>query len=398
MNTDSSWFDARRPDPRKTAPSYPIVAQYELDDPAKRGPLGLGWRREKGERPKIKPHEVLVWRVGNKYIVDERQLQASHDTVVRASSVSVVSVRPGTEVEVSFRIDSEDASHFTVKVTFICSVVDPVVVVRHGQVKAADALLAYLRGYQDLFALGLEHSTRKINKVRAKMAVQVKSYMTLRPPKIPGIEITSATVQVETPDTLGKLREISDEQWIEREKRKGEALIDADWQEHILSKAGKVSESVRRDPTTALGVAYADGGMNGQELAEQVRQIDEDHQQRTDMERLAVTARKYDVKDRDARWAHEERQAKLEWKRVQDENQRDEERKDRRHQMTMNIELLKIFAERGVLDTYNADIEDLVRRIRGDNAGPEVGAGDQRAELTNGRLPESSQREGDNVK
>ena len=90
--------------------------------------------------PKIKPHEVLVWRVGGRYVVDRRELRANDDTVVRASSVSIVSVRPGTEVEVSFRIDSQDSAEFTVKVIFICSVTDPVIVVRDGQVNAADAL------------------------------------------------------------------------------------------------------------------------------------------------------------------------------------------------------------------------------------------------------------------
>jgi hypothetical protein len=49
---------------------YPIVAQHELDDPVRRGPLRLGRRRDNSEIPKIKPHEVLVWRVGSRYIVD----------------------------------------------------------------------------------------------------------------------------------------------------------------------------------------------------------------------------------------------------------------------------------------------------------------------------------------
>jgi hypothetical protein len=151
MSTDSGWFGAAgngRPDHRvkksgTTTTSYPIVAQYELEDPVKRGPLGLGKRRENTEIPKIKPHEVLVWRVGGRYVVDRRELRVHDDTVVRASSVSIVSVRPGMEVEVSFRIDSQDSEEFNVRVIFICSVADPVVVVRDGQLDAADALLAY---------------------------------------------------------------------------------------------------------------------------------------------------------------------------------------------------------------------------------------------------------------
>ena len=72
--------------------SYPIVAQYELGDPVGRGPLGLGRRRDRDEIPRTRPHEVLIWRVGNQYVMDQRELRAHDNTVVRASSVSVVSV------------------------------------------------------------------------------------------------------------------------------------------------------------------------------------------------------------------------------------------------------------------------------------------------------------------
>jgi len=376
--------------------SYPIVAQYELDDPVKRGPLRPGKRRENSEIPKIKPHEVLVWRIGTQYVVDARQLQASDDTVIRASSVSVVSVRPSTEVEVSFEVDSEDAAKFTVKVTFICSVLEPVVVVRNGQVDAADALLAYLRGYQDLFEVGLEHPVREVNKVRTKMAIQVKSYMALRPPNIPGIEVTSATVRVETPPEVGKLRDISNEQQFELEKKKGEALIDAEWQSHLLAKAANLKEAVAGDPGNAIGVAYADGGMTSQEYADRVAQMGEAAQHREQVERLAAQTRRHTVEDRQAHWHHEREQTEMDWQHKEIENKRLEAREDRRNQVEANLELLKMFADRGYLDTYNADIEDLIKRARGDKPGPEVSPGVQHAELTDGQTTMAAGGDGDN--
>jgi hypothetical protein len=363
--------------------SYPIVAQYELDDPVKRGPLGLGKRRENTEIPKIKPHEVLVWRVGARYVVDRRELRAHDDAVVRASSVSIVSVRPGTEVTVSFRVDSRDSLEFTVKVTFICSVVDPVVVVRDGQVNAADALLAYLRGYQDLFQLGLGHPVAEVNRVRTEMAFQVKAYMARLPPKIPGIAITSATVQVQTPATLGKMREIDSEQEIALAKKMGEARIAEKWQEHILAKA-KMTSAIRQDPREALIYAHAEGGVTSQEVAEQLQHADEAREQRDQLNRLADRTRRYELEDRDA----ERDRDKALWKRQQKADQRKEDREDRRGQVSANIELLKMFADRGYLDTYNADIEDLIRRIRGDDPAPPVAARDQRSELAEGREPE----------
>jgi hypothetical protein len=269
---------------------------------------------------------------------------------------------------------------------------DPVVVVRDGQVNAADALLAYLRGYQDIFELGIGHPISEINRVRTEMAIQVKAYMTHRPPKIPGIEITSATVQVETPVTLGKIREIDAEQQIQLAKKLGEARIAAEWQDHVLAAKDKMTSAIGHNPRDALDYAHAEGGMSSQEYVERLQQIDEAREQRDQMDRLADRTREDSVEDRDAEWHHE----KALWKRQQIEDGRKEDREDRRDQVSANIELLKMFADRGYLDTYNADIDDLIRRIRGDRPAPEVAARDQRSELTDGQTQQTREPEGDN--
>jgi hypothetical protein len=424
MSTDCNWFesaDSVRPDfrvkngqqapsapggaSRETAPSYPIVVQHELDDSVRRGPLGLLKRRDLDDIPKIKPHEVLIWRVGSRYVLDRRELRAHDDTVVRASSVSVVSIRPDTEVEVSFRIDSEDASEFTVKVTFICSVLDPVVVVRDGQVNAADALIAYLRGYQDLFYLGLEHPIKEINKVRTKMAVQVKSYLTLRPPKIPGMVITSATVQIETPPVLADRGRLTNEHEIELEIEDHEARLDSRRHDHLLKKANRMG-AISRDPEAALNLAYADGGIASPEYANELQQRQESRLQRDRTDAIAATTRqhdlddryeqrKYELEDRTAQWRYEkkqwtreERKAELEWQRAQIEARREDNQEAQRAQINANIELLKLYAANGHLDTHNADIEDLIRRIHGNHGGTQLTAGD-RPELTDGQPPEA---------
>jgi hypothetical protein len=335
---------------------------------------------------------------------------------VRASSVSVVSVRRGTEVEVSFRIDSKDASEFTVKVTFLCSVLDPVVVVRDGQVDAADALLAYLKTYQDLFDLGLKHPISEINDVRTEAAFQVKAYMALRPPGIAGMDIALANVQVETPTVLADLGQLANEQLIELQKAQSQALLEARRQSHILEKAARLGEAVGDDPGRALQLAHADGGLSSQEYAEQVQQRDEVRQQREREEQVAATARETAVEDRDAQWAHEDRRAEAiwqrgqleiehreaiqhrrdemaretavedrdaqwahedrraeaEWQRGQLETERREAMQRRRDEMEANIKLLQMFAERGHLDTHYEDIGDLIRRIRGEVAGSQT--------------------------
>jgi hypothetical protein len=449
MSTDSNWFGSTgnvRPDHRvkngqpapdkdiarpQSAPHYPIIDQYELDDPERRGPLGLVKRRKAADIPKIKPHEVLVWRVGSRYVVDRRELRAHDDVLVRASSVSVVSIRPETEVEVSFAVDSQDAAKFAVTVTFICSVLDPVVVVRDGQVDAADALIAYLRGYQDLFNLGLKYPLKQVNQARTEMAVQVKSYMTLRPPVIPGMAISSATVQIETPTVLVDIGKLADKQLIELQRQHHAALLDDNEQAHLLNKANRM-DAIVRNPRHALDVAFADGGINSPEWAERRHQLDEERVQRERADTQAAIAREQDLEDRysqrqqelydrdwhrrhelqdrreqrgyeledrrDQRgyerkqWEREDHRAELDWKHAQEEAQHQAELEAQRAQLDANIELLKMMAANGHLDTFNADVEDLIRRIHGDRGDPRLTA-EQKPELPNGSAPRSDEPE-----
>lgn len=349
--------------------TYPIVAQHELEEPARQGRLKLSKRRDRSEIPKIKPHEVLVWRVGGRYIADPRQLRESDDIVVRASSVSVVSVRPDTEVQVSFRIDSKDASEFTVKVTFICSVTDPLVVVQNGQVSASEALMAHLRHYHDLFEIGLKYTTTEINEVRAEMAANVRAYMARRPLKILGMEIDpSVTVQVETPSVMANLEDIKRGHMIELRKQRGEAILDAERQEHLLDKADKVTQRVGDDPAAALAIGYVDGGISSHDLAERLQQREAEFEQRRQAEELARQTREWTVADRDAQWTRDDRREEVTWTRHEIEEKRKEERDWRGRQLEADVELLKVLGANGHLDNYYADIDGLMRKIRGDAA------------------------------
>ena len=112
-------------------------------------------------------------------------------------------------------------------------------------------------------------------------------------------------------------------------------------------------------------------------------------EQRAHLDEMARNTRDYAVQDRDAGWNHEEEV----WRRTRAEERYKEDREDRRAQVKANIELLKIYADRGYLDTANADIENIIRRIQGDApSAPQVGGGDQ-FELPEG---ESGDPEDDN--
>jgi hypothetical protein len=122
-----------------------------------------------------------------------------------------------------------------------------------------------------------------------------------------------------------------------------------------------------------------------------MQQSHEADEQRKHMDRIAERTRDHAVADQEAEWKHE----KDLWKRKQIEDRRQEDREDKRNQVAANLELLKVLADRGHLDTYNADVEDLIRRVRGDATAPQVGGGDQRSELTDGRAEQSDRRERD---
>jgi len=363
------------------AGSYPIVTQLELGDPAKRW---RGKRRDKSEIPTIRAHEVLVWRVGDEYVVDSRQLSDSDDVVVDASSVSVVSVRPGTEVAVFFEIDSQDASVFTVKVTFVCSVTDAAAVVRAGQVSVADTLLAYLRGYQDLFNIGLKYPITAINDVRTEMAFQVKAYMTLRPPEVPGTQIGSVpTVQVKTPAQIASFEDDARRHRIEMKKQADDAELDMLRQGHLLDKAARLSDAVARDSRAALGLAATQGDINSADHAERLLHLDAEKQQGERAERLARETREFAVADRTAEWDRDdtreriaaERESlkdRLTWERAQlEQRQSDEQERFRREyavtdravEWERDRERDRVTWERSEIESERAEQQEKIRRL-----------------------------------
>ena len=152
--------------------------------------------------------------------------------------------------------------------------------------------------------------------------------------------------------------------------------------------------AVGRNPMDALDYAHAEGGLSSQEYADRLQQLDDSRQLSERMDRLAEQNRRYTAEDRMAELQHEQ----LQWERQQIESRRADKREDRHNQISANIELLKLFADNGHLDTYNADIEDLIRRIRGDKSerggksGPGMAAGKQQPELTGGQAEHATRR------
>jgi hypothetical protein len=184
---------------------YPIVDARALGETSKRGFLGLGRPvRGSAELPTPQAHQVLVYRVAGDFVLDPDRLGRSAGEVVNATNVSVVDISRDVEVAVRLQIPSGEASDFTVVATFVCCVTDPVTVVRNGQSDAQASLHAYLRGHRKIFELGLDHLMSDINEVRRSVGAQIMAYTTVKPPLIPGITASLASVEVLTPDELAE--------------------------------------------------------------------------------------------------------------------------------------------------------------------------------------------------
>lgn len=434
---------------------YPIVSHSVLKEAQRSGLWGLGGqRRLDSDVPTLKPHEVLVYRVGGHFIVDDRRRSLDHSQVVNATSVSVVNMQRGADVAVSFEIISKDEAKFAVQVNFVCSVIDPITVVRDGQTNASEALLAYLKGYQPLFEIGLKHPLKEIHAVRREAGLHVKAYMTINPPQIPGMSIVLANVQVMTPQELAQHEELrrkeelsrqlelerlrgdqtlkqrkrevehllrgleqrgeqvlkeqelaggrvlkeqeqETDQFLAQRKQEGDHLLGSRQHKYELQQAMDVIDALGNDPRRALLLAHIRGEVSADDYARRLRAMDEEDQRRArEVKEAKRLARE---KAEEIARAREREQDALEWDHTRETEaiaradrirEREWEQAQRQQEIEVELEVLREFNKRGLLDNYYPDINEIMRRIRGE---PSVGSGsgiqvqgEERAQLTSG--------------
>jgi hypothetical protein len=411
-------------------PAYPISDQRPLQEVAKRGPMGLRRsRRDPDELPPVAASQVLVYRVGGEYVVDNGRRGLDDEQVVGASHVSVVDLTRNTPVRVELGIPSAEASEFTVQVTFLCTVTDATTVVREGQHDAGVFLLNYLRSHHRVFELGLDHKLSAINTVRRDVQAQVQAYTQLKPPTIPGMSVALASVEVRTPEELveyyGKLRGLEFDQVIaaggerntqllarmrrlheqeqERQRQAYEQELARRQREFALREFAEVSQVVGDDPLKAAMYAHTRGELTTTELAAQLQAAkDRDRADAAEWAALVRQDRRQDLEwDRTREHERElaereERRLQLEWDRdrahereveARDERLRKEasERDERLEALKVRLDVLKEVAKHGHLDEIYIDVERLIRNLAGSEtvtpALDATAAGDQRQEL-----------------
>ncbi|MEV6636809.1 hypothetical protein AB0M54_39350 [Actinoplanes sp. NPDC051470] len=400
--------------------AYPIVRSEHLDPAARRGPFGLGRkRREHSDLPKAGAHEVWVYRVDGRYVVNHGELSPRDDDVVRADLVCLVDRGDGVVVTVDLTIPSADGTEFALRVSFSCTVLDPARVVRDN-LDAKAAILAYLRRDSKLGHLALNYRMDDLTQVRNDVAARIRAYAEVKPPVIHGLMLSFVGVEIPTPqevadfhrkrrdagwdDQLRKdgnqfrrrdqLEEDRHEQVLAGQRRKGKHATEPEDQDHDQGQRARALQFARQeaefafeafgeDPRRAMLYAEARGQVDAKDVAESMisdrreqdlyareqRQLDrEDERKALDWQQQDATARRHESREERMERERFEREAWLEAQRAKREDKRArraEDRADRNRQLEIKLDVLRELAKNGHLDMVNLKVEQLVADISG---------------------------------
>jgi hypothetical protein len=240
--------------------TYPITARRRLEKAEK-----ARWYRrpERTGTDLLKPdaHHVLVYRINGDYVLDSDRMGGADERVVQATHVSLVDMRRNAPVVVRLEIPSKDAASFEVQVTFTCTVTDAIAVVRGG-VDAGQALWSHLKAHNRIFELGLDFPLSEINEVRRVVSAQVKAYLTIRPPTVPGMTVSIASVEMTSPEVLADFEkttrvkdyevrlaelELAHQRRLAAGRQLNEHELANGQQEHEAQLNGRVRHSVRNE-------------------------------------------------------------------------------------------------------------------------------------------------------
>ncbi|BEL04347.1 hypothetical protein Q0Z83_025380 [Actinoplanes sichuanensis] len=335
---------------------YPIVQSRPLDPP--RRPF-LTRRRDPAELPRPAAHEVLVFRMDGRYVLGGPGLGAGQD-LLDADSVSVVDLRREVPVMIELSLPSAEFADFTVRVTFVCTVLDPILVVREGRSSLAPALYSHLRAHSRLLDVAVDFGIAEINSARRAIVAQIRAYLTVRPPAVNGVTMTLAGIEVLTPAELTEFekarRHQRFDQELERERHAHKRVLSSEQLAFERTEMKEAMALIGDDPLRALHLAFAAGRVDAAAVAEQLRSERE-------LER------------------NTEREDRL--------RQQSQDREDRALQLDTQLQILRELSKRGHLDMVSVDMERMLQEIgvpeqlstlhtrelstaRNDESGPEL--------------------------
>jgi hypothetical protein len=241
--------------------SYPIVNQAPLSKAARNGRWGIGVRsRSLDQLPLPEAHEVVVYKCGTSYVVDDGRSRPTDSHIVDATNFSVIDMQTDFPVTAHVPIPSAGAGEFTVQATFLCTVRNPEDVVSSGLTDMQEALTHYLMRRQEIFHVSESFEFDQIATVRRNVESEIKAHVSVRPPRFRGMEVTLGNVQVLTPEELAKF------EGVRRERR----------QEHLLAQE-RTQQQQYMDITRQMNAhqLQTQAERHSQELAEMQRQLNE---------------------------------------------------------------------------------------------------------------------------
>ncbi|MEU4107665.1 hypothetical protein [Streptomyces sp. NPDC027717] len=199
---------------------YPVVSTRTLEPPAARGWRGMGTaRRERSELPRLEPHQVAVYRVGEDWVESHGDLDPRSETAVRATSVTVVDRRRDVPVEAMVTVPSADGTDCAVRVRFRCTAEDAVELMREGgPPEASDALVSYLQGCPALAEEYVPHGDAQLAEVTKRICANVTAFTLAQPPRLPGMAVELVSVDLLTPGQLRELQQRLAELEVQRQR------------------------------------------------------------------------------------------------------------------------------------------------------------------------------------
>ncbi|NEW44748.1 hypothetical protein [Nocardia cyriacigeorgica] len=284
---------------------YPILEQQNLSIVPRRG---LRKRtRPRGETPEPNAHEILVFRVNGRLLVDNGQWGSSHSNVIKATHVSLVDMSLDAPVVVELALPAADAAEFTVQVTFECEVTEPIVVVRNGRVDARSFLEGHLRSIRGFVEIGHKFRLDQVADMRAELNQWLGVFATEAPISEPGMRIKPVSVEVMMPAELAdferRRRELRRSTTLNAEgsglvyalarilqdhdhtlrdlKQKHDHTLESNLGNHRLIQLHKQLDAVGHDEVRAAHLALVSGDISSADLAAQLRTAAERDSDRT---------------------------------------------------------------------------------------------------------------------
>jgi hypothetical protein len=247
--------------------TYPKIGEQVLGPVTRKFMRGAS--RDLSQMPAQRAGSVLVALHGStaQRVPPASQLRDTDAVIVDASSIVVIDITPGRQVQVPIEIDSKDPGEaFNLIVTFSCTVDEPLQAAMHAPPDITEALQHHLERDQRLLAAGAKHPVTEATEFGVVARTRIKTYCNGHALHFPGISVRLSSVKLVTPSELrdfaGQRRVETYRQELER-LRTGFTFEQAKLLEDIIHRGPEALEALylrlgEQKYADAAGRAYGD--------------------------------------------------------------------------------------------------------------------------------------------